>query len=117
MRTRARQRPSHPLEHHPSFRAAIEAAPALAELGLELRESELVSALAMAVGDLAEGFAAPPSSRRRMRAHQRAWSAVRDLDRKITAIGRRRLATAATVRKAQRAIDRADVLVGALLDV
>ena len=109
------RKPLHPLEHHPSFRAAVEAAPALAELSAEVREEDLLSVLVMAVGDLAEGFVAPPQSRRRARAHQRAWSAVRDLDRKITAIGRRRLAKAATVRKAQRAIDRADVMVGALV--
>jgi hypothetical protein len=111
------RRPLHPLEHHPSFRAAIEAAPAVAELSAEVRESELLSALVIAVSDLVEGFVAPPDSRRRTQAHHRAWSAVRDLDRKITVIGRRRLATPATVRKAQRAIDRADVMIGALLTV
>jgi hypothetical protein len=127
MRTQIR-RQLHPLEHHPSFRAAIEAAPPLAELSLELtseaksregwrqwNETDLVSSLAIAVGDLADGFAAPPDSQRRARAHRRAWGAVRDLDRKITAIGRRRLASPALVRKAQRAIDRADVLIGALV--
>jgi hypothetical protein len=112
---RTRVRPIHPLEHHPSFRAAIEAAPALAELNET--DDSLVSSLAMAVGDLADGFAAPPASRRRARSHHRAWSTVRDLDRKIAAIGRQRLAAAATVKRAQRAIDRADVLIGALLSV
>ena len=93
----------------------IEAAPPLAELALQLRESDLVRALAIACSDLTDGFAAPPSSRRRLAAHHRAWVAVRDLDRQIAAIGRRRLAPVAVVRKAQRAIDRADVMVGALL--
>jgi hypothetical protein len=108
-------REPHPLEHHPSFRAVIEAAPALAELSLALHETELVSQLALACGDLADGFAAPPDSRRRLVAHRRAWVAVRDLDRRITAVKRRRLVPAAVVKKAQRAIDRADVMVGALL--
>jgi hypothetical protein len=104
--------PPHPLDHHPAFRAVIEAAPPLAELA-----PALVSTLAIACGDLADGFAAPPQSRRRIRAHQRAWQAVRNIDREISAIGRRRVAPEGRVRAAQRAIDRADVLVGALLPI
>lgn len=80
-----------------------------------IKDNELVSQLATACGDLAEGFAAPLASPRRLIAHRRAWAAVRDLDRKVTAIGRRKLAAARVVKRAQRAIDRADVMVGALL--
>lgn len=148
------RRPPHPLEHHPSFRAVIAAAPALAELAtrLQAREREraraqppprgggdgevrhtptaptelariagrpdgadLVGALAIACGDLADGFAAPPESRRRLNAHHRAWIAVREIDRAVTAAARRRLAPPEIVKRAQRAIDRADVLIGALL--
>jgi len=108
-------RTPHPLELHPSFRAVIEAAPPVAELGLALRDTALVSSLAIACGDLADGFAAPPASRRRTRAHHRAWIAVRELDRRVTAIRRRKLVPLPVVQKAQRAIDRADVLIGALL--
>jgi hypothetical protein len=109
--------PSHPLDHHPSFRAVLEAAPPLAELALHdtSEGTSLVGQLVIACSDLADGFAAPPDSRRRVRAHQRAWIAVRSIDREISALGRRRVIPPATVRKAQRAIDRADVLVGALL--
>ena len=115
-------RPSHPLHHHPSFRAVIAAAPPLAELTSKLADSTqpdsgsgLVGSLVIACHDLVDGFAAPPDSVRRARAHRRAWIAVRDIDRQVTAIGRRRLAPSTVVKKAQRAIDRADVLVGALL--
>lgn len=107
-------KPVHPLEHHPSFRAVVAAAPALAELAAEVADTrELVGTLAIACGDLAEGFAAPPDSRRRLAAHHRAWIAVRQIDRAVTAARRR--ATADVVRRAQRAIDRADVLIEALL--
>jgi hypothetical protein len=112
-----RTRPAHPLEHHPSFRAIIEAAPPLAELSLALQETDLVRSLAIACGDLADGFAAPPASQRRKAAHHRAWAGVRDLDRRVSALRWRRTAPAALVRKAQRAIDRADVMIGALLPV
>ncbi len=105
----------HPLEHHSSFRAVIEAAPALAELALAIDDQRLVSQLAAACGDLAEGFASPSMSPKRLVAHRRAWAAVRDLDRKVTAIGRRQLAARNVVKRAQRAIDRADVMVSALL--
>jgi hypothetical protein len=106
---------THPLENHPAFRAVIEAAPHLAELGLALRDGELVSQLATACGDLAEGFAAEKNSVRRLSAHRRAYGTVRDLERKVIAIGRQKLAAANVVKRAQRAIDRADVMVGALL--
>lgn len=109
------RRPAHPLEHHPSFRAVIAAAPPLAELASRIAASELVGQLAIACSDLADGFAAPPDSRRRVQAHHRAWVAVREIDRAVSAAGRRRAAPSALVKKAQRAIDRADVLIGALL--
>src|SRR5689334_10224927 len=90
-RAHMHERRSHPLDNHPSFRAVIEAAPALAELSLALDDdTELVSQLALACGDLAEGFAAPHASPKRLVAHRRAWAAVRDLDRKVMAIGRRK---------------------------
>lgn len=132
------RRPAHPLEHHPSFRAVIAAAPPLAELATRMRvtdrsprkgqpsteldraasgpsPADLVGALAIVCGDLADGFAAPPDSRRRVMAHQRAWIAVREIDRAVTSAARRRLAPPEVVQRAQRAIDRADVLIGALL--
>lgn len=116
------RRPPHPLEHHPSFRAVIAAAPPLAELATRMRASarapeaaDLVGALALACGDLADGFAAPPQSRKRIVAHQRAWIAVRTIDRAILSAGRQRLAPPDVVKRAQRAVDRADVLIGALL--
>ncbi len=110
-----KQRVAHPLDHHPSFRAVIAAAPSIAELATSLGASGLVGTLALACGDLADGFAAPPESRRRLAAHQRAWIAVREVDRVVAAARRSSRAPAALVKKAQRAIDRADVLIGALL--
>jgi hypothetical protein len=108
--------PSSPLlDHQPAFRAAVEAAPALAELAAKVPDTNLVGALVLLCIDLVDGFAAPPDSRRRIRAHRRAWVAVRELDRLVVAIGRRRLAPVPTIQAAQRAIDRADVLIGALL--
>jgi hypothetical protein len=41
--------------------------------------------------------------------------AVREIDRTVSAAARRRLAPPEIVKRAQRAIDRADVLIGALL--
>lgn len=97
----------------------IDAAPALAELVFRIRTrpqaADLVGTLAMACSDLADGFAAPPASKRRIAAHQRAWVAVREIDRAVVAAGRQRLAPPDVVKRAQRAIDRADVLVGALV--
>jgi len=107
--------PVHPLDHHPSFRAAIAAASPLAMLASRLPAPELVGTLAIACSDLADGFAAPPDSRRRVQAHQRAWVAVREIERAIAVARRRRLAPADLVARAQHAIDRADVLIGALL--
>jgi hypothetical protein len=108
---------SHPLECHPSFRAVISAAPHLAELARHVKGdgANLVGALAVACGDLVHGFASPPGSADRNRAHRRAWVAVREIDRAVTQARTRRLAPAAVVTRAQRAIDRADVLIGALL--
>ena len=105
-------RPAHPLDHHPSFRAVIDAAPAIAALG-----GELIGTLAIACSDLAHGFASPPESKRRLSAHRRAWLGVRQLDRAVTEAARRRRAPADVISRAQRAIDRADVLIGALLPV
>jgi hypothetical protein len=107
-----RTRDPHPLDQHPSYRAVIEAAPAVAQLS-----AELVTTLVIACGDLVDGFAAPPDSRRRRIAHHRAWLSVREIDRAVTEARRRRTAPPAIVHRAQRAIDRADVLVGALLPV
>ncbi len=109
-----RRRVPHPLEHHPSFRAVIAATPPIAELARAMREPELVGALAIACGDLATGFASPPGSRSRSVAHHRAWITVKEVDRTITAARIGRLAPGPVVAKAQRAIDRADVLIGAL---
>src|SRR5690349_10288835 len=49
-----KRRPPHPLEHHPSFRAVIAAAPPVAELARELAGDgrELVGTLAIVCGDL-----------------------------------------------------------------
>jgi hypothetical protein len=110
-----KQHPVHPLEHHPSFRAAIAAASPLAMLASRLPAPELVGTLAIACSDLADGFAAPPDSPRRRQAHQRAWIAIREIDRAIAAARRRRLVPPELVARAQHAIDRADVLIGALL--
>jgi hypothetical protein len=111
-----RRRAPHPLEHHPSFRAVIAAAPPVAELARELAGDgrDLVATLAIVCGDLAHGFAAPPGSRQRNEAHHRAWITVREIDRTVTAarIGRR--APARLLARAQRAIDRADVMISAL---
>jgi len=108
------KRTLHPLEHHPSFRAVIAAAPPVAELARVTAEDELVGQLAIACGDLASGFAAPPGSTSRVRAHHRAWVTVRGLDRTVRALRINRRAPAGVLAKAQRAIDRADVMIGAL---
>src|SRR3954462_6711940 len=109
------RRPLHPLEHHPSFRAMIAAVPPLSELATRIANHELVAALAIACSDLADGFAAPPDSRRRVQAHHRAWIHIREIDRVVTAASRAHQVPTDIVKRAQRAIDRADVLVGALL--
>jgi len=105
----------HPLAHHAAFRAVIAAAPPLAVLATHVGDLDLVSSLAIACSDLTDGFAAPPDSRRRLVAHHRAWIAVREIDRAVAAAARGRRAAPEVVRRAQRAIDRADVLIGALL--
>lgn len=109
-------RPAHPVAHHPSFRAVISAAPPVADLARELREEgrDLVGMLAIACGDLVHGFSAPPGSSLRRQAHHRAWITVRDIDRTVTAARINRLAPARVVARAQRAIDRADVMLAAL---
>jgi hypothetical protein len=93
----------------------IAAAPPLAELATRIANHELVRALAIACGDLADGFASPPDSRRRVQAHRRAWINIREIDRVVTDAHRNRRAPTDIVQRAQRAIDRADILVGALL--
>jgi hypothetical protein len=111
-----KRRTPHPLEHYPSFRAVIAAAPPVADLARVLTDDgrELVGALAIACGDLAQGFASPPGSRARTDAHHRAWTTVRDLDRAVTAARINRRAPAKVLARAQRAIDRADVEIAAL---
>lgn len=111
-----RPRPSpHPLDQHPSFRAVVEAAPPLAELAIRIADRALVASLAVACGDLADGFAAPPASRRRIDAHRRAWVSLREIDRVVAQAARSRRAPGPVIQQARRAIDRADVLVDALL--
>ncbi|TMQ02510.1 MAG: hypothetical protein E6J90_24740 [Deltaproteobacteria bacterium] len=115
MRHRSSQQPLHPLEHHPSFRAIVEAASPLAELATRIADREIVGSLAVACSDLADGFAAPPDSPRRLESHHRAWVGIREIDRVVAAARHGRRAPGELIRRAQRAIDRADVLVGALL--
>ena len=105
----------HPFEHHPSLRAVIAAAPSVADLARETRDDALLGRLTIACGDLVHGFASPPESHSRLTAHRRAWTTVREIDRSVTAARINRLASARVIAKAQRAIDRADVLIGALL--
>ncbi len=109
-----RARPPHPLDHHPSFRAVLAAGPPLADLVPAMPGADLVGGLAIACGDLAHGFAAPPGSRLRSRAHHRAWIAVRELERVVKLAKVRRLASPDVVARAERAIDRADVLISSL---
>ena len=104
----------HPLEHHPSFRAAIAAAPPIARPRARLDNGAIASALAIACGDLAHGFAAPPGSGERVRSHHRAWVKVRQIDQVIRESRQSRLASPEVLAKAQRAVDRADVLIAAL---
>jgi hypothetical protein len=109
------QRTLHPLEHHPSFRAVVAAASPLAELATRIANHDIVGALAVACSDLADGFASPPDSRRRVESHHRAWVSIREIDRVLSQARQARRAPGELLRRAQRAIDRADVLVGALL--
>jgi hypothetical protein len=109
-----RKRSVHPLEHHPSFRAVVAATPAVADIARASENREIVGQLAVAVGDLAQGFAAPPDSSSRVSAHRRAWMTVRDLERNLLAIRLNRKAPVKLLARAQRAIDRADVMISAL---
>lgn len=93
----------------------IAAVPPVSELATRIANHALVSALAIACSDLADGFASPPDSRRRVQAHHRAWIHIREIDRAVLAAGRAHRAPSDLVKRAQRAIDRVDVLVGALL--
>ncbi len=74
---------------------------------------ELVAALAIACGELVHGFQSPPDSVQRRAAHHRAWACVRELERGILA-ARLGGAPVKVVARAQRAIDRADVLISSL---
>jgi hypothetical protein len=119
---RPAQRPSllsvpetHPLEHHAAFRALIAAAPPIAELSTRIAHRGIISALAIACSDLADGFASPPESRPRLAAHRRAWIHVREIDRVVAEAVRNRRVPRDLLSRAQRAVDRADVLVGALI--
>lgn len=105
----------HPVEIEPAFKAAIAAALPVADLARAVADDrgELVRALAIACGDLVHGFASPPDSAQRRAAHHRAWIRVRALERGILA-ARLGGAPAKVIAKAQRAIDRADVLISAL---
>ena len=93
----------------------IAAAPPLAELATRLANHEIVGSLVIASSDLADGFAAPPDSPQRAVAHRRAWACIREIDRMVSAARQARRAPSDLLRRAQRAVDRADVLVGALL--
>jgi len=104
----------HPLDAHPSFRAVIAAAPSLAELARVISDDDLVRRLAIACGDLVHGFSAPDGSPERRRAHHRAWVSVREIDRAVTAARLGQRAPRRLVARAQRAVDRADVLISAL---
>ena len=109
-----RSRPLHPFDHHKAFHALVAAGPPLAELAVAVGMKELLHALATAASDLGAGFAAAPGSRTRTLAYHRAWRSVRDIDRALADARRRRLARVEVLVKAQRAIDRADIEIGAL---
>jgi hypothetical protein len=104
-------------QHEPSFRAVLAAAPPIALIASATRDDDLMRAYAVTCGELVHGFHEPAGSLGRRAAHHRAWIGVRELERGIIAarIGRR--APARLLAKAQRAIDRADVLVGDLAGV
>nr|HEX4315285.1 hypothetical protein [Kofleriaceae bacterium] len=107
-------RPLHPLEHHPSFRAMIAAAPPIATLASRLNNGTVARELAIACGDLALGFAALPGSRERVAAHHRAWVRIRQIEKIVVDAAHKRLASPEILARARRAVDRADVLVAAL---
>jgi hypothetical protein len=104
----------HALDHHPSFRAVLAAAPSVFELSRAAAAEELCVQLALAAGELLSGFRAPAGSSSRAGAHHRAWVTVRELDRAVTALRIHRRAPRPVLDRAQRAIDRADVMIGAL---
>jgi hypothetical protein len=114
MRPRMPKRSAHPLEQHPSFRAVVAATPVVADIARASENREIVGQLAVAVGDLAQGFAAPPESPSRAFAHRRAWKTVREIERNLLAIRLNRKAPIKLLARAQRAIDRADVMISAL---
>jgi hypothetical protein len=106
------------LDHHAAFRAVVAAAPPLVIVSRRLAaaqiSADLLDALALATGELVRGFASAPGSRARTEAHQRAWIAVRGIDRALIEARRRQLVAPEVLGKAQRAIDRADVMIAAL---
>ena len=101
--------------HQPALRAVIDAATPVAELARAIGDrGDLLATLVLACGELVHGFASPPESPARRCAHHRAWAAVRDLDRGVLAARLGHRAPAKLLARAQRAVDRADVLVGDL---
>lgn len=104
----------HPHLHEPALRAILDAAPPLAELARVTGDRHLLGTLTLACGDLVHGFASPAGSPARRSAHHRAWTAVRQLERGVLAARLGRRAPATVVAKAQRAVDRADVMIGGL---
>ena len=105
---------SHALDHQPSFRAVIAAAPPLADLARATSDDDLVRGLAIACGELVAGFSAPADTPERQRLHRRAWATVRELDRSLIAVRISKRASAKLVARAQRAVDKADVLISTL---
>jgi len=104
----------HSLDHHPSFRAVLAAAPYIFELARAANDDALFAQLALAAGELVSGFREPHGSPSRAGAHYRAWTLVRELDRNVSALRVNRRAPVPILARAQRAIDRADVMIGAL---
>lgn len=92
----------------------IAAAPYVFELARAAEDDQLFGHLALAAGELVSGFRAPIGTPQRAGAHHRAWITVREMDRLITAHRVNRRASRSILEKAQRAIDRADVMIGAL---
>jgi ribosomal protein L39E len=102
------------LDHHPAFRAVIAAAPFIFELARAAADDALFGHLALAAGELVSGFRAPVGTPQRAGAHHRAWVTVREMDRLIRAHRVNRRAPRVILERAQRAVDRADVMIGAL---
>lgn len=102
------------LDHHPAFRAVLAAAPYVFELARAASDEDLFSRLALAAGELVHGFREPVGSPLRAGAHHRAWVTVREMDRSVAAHRVNRRAPRGVLDRAQRAIDRADVMIGAL---